>query len=487
MYEVYYDDVLLYKNGIEELAIVNATVDLELNKVGSFEFTIYPNHPLYSNITQMKKIITIFQDNTIIFRGRILDITLGFNNSKKVNVEGELAFLNDTIVRPFEKNGTDINTLFNMLLKQHNDNVDEEKQILFGNSNVTSDSISVELTSYDTTWNVIFDLIIDKYGGYIVPRHVIENEKIMTYLDYIDYDIESEINYCTQTIEFGKNLVDFKKELKGEDLFSCLIPLGNEVSVGDSKSSKVNIASVNNGKDYILNDELVSKYGRIFKTVELDTTDSNLLLALGTNYLNNATSESSTIELSAVDLSKTDKSIESFSIGEFVNVRSKFHKVDDAFLVSKLTINLLNHSQSKITLGSVIQTFTEQSANNNINNSLGSLNTKLSQIDFTLKESFKLGSSITPTLNSYWSNASGYEQVSYYKDSFGVVYITGTITGGGAGDSDIFTLNEGYRPKAKQMFVTQKNITVDTNGIVAVSGMLASGIITLSGISFRMV
>ena len=37
MYEVYYDDVLLYKNGIEELAIVNATVDLELNKVGSFE------------------------------------------------------------------------------------------------------------------------------------------------------------------------------------------------------------------------------------------------------------------------------------------------------------------------------------------------------------------------------------------------------------------------------------------------------------------
>ena len=102
MYRVYSDDLLLYHSKLESLKIFNPSVELEVNKTGSFQFTIYPDHSRYSLIKKLKSIITVYRDDYLLFRGRVLDDEIGWHNEKKIACEGELAFLLDSIMRPYE-------------------------------------------------------------------------------------------------------------------------------------------------------------------------------------------------------------------------------------------------------------------------------------------------------------------------------------------------------------------------------------------------
>ena len=74
MYRVYADGLTIYNDRLENLQIFSPAVDLELNKTGSFAFTIYPDHPYYGMIKKLKSIITVYQDDFLLFRGRVLDL-----------------------------------------------------------------------------------------------------------------------------------------------------------------------------------------------------------------------------------------------------------------------------------------------------------------------------------------------------------------------------------------------------------------------------
>lgn len=50
MYKVYCDNSLLYDGKREELKLFNAKIDSELNKVSSFNFTIYPKHKHFNKL-----------------------------------------------------------------------------------------------------------------------------------------------------------------------------------------------------------------------------------------------------------------------------------------------------------------------------------------------------------------------------------------------------------------------------------------------------
>lgn len=89
-YRVYCDGLTLYNSKLESLKIFSPTVELELNKTGSFNFTIYPDHPHYNSIQKLKSIITVYQDDYLIFRGRVLDDDSGFHNEKYSPVRANL-------------------------------------------------------------------------------------------------------------------------------------------------------------------------------------------------------------------------------------------------------------------------------------------------------------------------------------------------------------------------------------------------------------
>lgn len=64
MYQVYCDDTLLYDPRLKELAIEAPAVELELNKTGSFSFSIYPDHPYADKIKPLHSIILVKKGGT---------------------------------------------------------------------------------------------------------------------------------------------------------------------------------------------------------------------------------------------------------------------------------------------------------------------------------------------------------------------------------------------------------------------------------------
>ena len=126
-YRVYCDGLLLYRSKLSNLKIFNPSVELELNKTGSFDFTVYPEHPYYGLIKKLKSIITIYQDDYRLFRGRVLDEEVGFHNQKSVSCEGDLAFLLDSVLRPFSLTGTP-STVLAYILELHNAQVEAVKR-----------------------------------------------------------------------------------------------------------------------------------------------------------------------------------------------------------------------------------------------------------------------------------------------------------------------------------------------------------------------
>ena len=344
---------------IEELKLVKPVVKLELNKTGSFTFTIYPTHPYYDKLQRLKSIITVYQGDYLLFRGRILNDELGFYNEKQVTCEGELAFLVDSIQRPYDflsgDNHTTIKELFTFFINNHNSQVEEAHQFKVGNITVTDDNdyIVRSESDYLTTWESIKQKLIKPLGGYVWIRHEADG-------NYIDY-LSDFTKISNQYIEFGKNLMDLSQITKGEDTATALIPLGAKIEGTDER---VTIKSANNGVDYIYNQEAVDKYGWIFATqIWDDVTDPYNLKIKGLEALGFAIGLSNSIELSAVDLAILEKDINAFHLGTYIKVISKPHSLNANFLVSKLNINLTNPKLNKLTLGKSFTTFTEKQQN----------------------------------------------------------------------------------------------------------------------------
>ena len=364
MYKVYCDNYLIHDDTVESLKVVAPTLSVELNAVGSFTFTIYPEHPYFDRLQKMKSIITVYQDGNIIFRGRILNDVNGFYNEKQVTCEGELAFLIDSIQRPYEFNGTPAE-LFTQLIEEHNSMVDEDHQFLVGNITVTdpNDYIARSDSTYQTTWDAIKSKLIDDLGGYLWVRH----EQAGTYIDYL----EDFNTLSSQKIEFGKNLLELKRTVKASDIFTVIIPLGAEVEVQTENpedpdnpivtKERVTIVDVNDGKDYLINQDAVNTYGRIVKMVEWkDVTDATNLKTKAQAHLDASVYLTNSIDLTTADLSSMNSNIRSFRLGTKVQVISEPHGLDEIFLVSKLSIDLTNPSNNKLTLGASFNSLTEK-------------------------------------------------------------------------------------------------------------------------------
>ena len=377
MYQVLSDSFLIYNDQVEGYQIFNPKVELELNQIGSFDFTIYNDHPNFDNMKRLKSIITVYQDGYLLFRGRILNDEQGFHNEKNVECEGELAFLVDTIQRPYDFTGTP-SDLFKQFIENHNAQVDESHQFKVGNVTVTDPNnyISRSDSEYLTTWESINKKLIDTFGGFLWVRHEADG----TYIDYLE-----ELNFLSpQTIEFGKNLLDLKRQTKGEDVATAIIPLGAKEEEG---TGRVTITSVNNGVDYVYNQEAVDAYGWIFKVQTWDdVTEASNLLTKAKAFLNEQMQMLYSIELDAVDLATVDKTISSFHLGTQVRVTTNPHSINRLFLVKKLSINLLQPASNKMTLGDSFYTFTEQA----VRGQIGAEN-KVVNISSGLQEMFDSG------------------------------------------------------------------------------------------------
>lgn len=350
MFMVYCDGQLLYHSGLDSMQIGNPNLELEVNKSGSFTFTLYPTHPRYGMPEKLKSIITVYQDDYLLFRGRVLDEETTWYNQTYYACEGELAFLLDSILRPYEFSGS-ITEYLDMLLTSHNAQVDEEKRFVLGNVTVTdpNDYIVRSNIDYTSTWTEMQDKLINLLGGYLTIRH----EDGVAYLDYVqDFTLLSP-----QKIEFGKNLLDLTRIRKGADIATVLIPLGAKLTDDEGKETdkRLTIESVNGGVDFIEDAEAIAQYGIIVKTAIFeDVTEPENLKTKGIAQLAQLVKPLGTIEVTAADMASAGQDIASFHLGTYVQASSAPHGIDQRFLIRKLSLRLLSPAENRMTLGGTL-------------------------------------------------------------------------------------------------------------------------------------
>lgn len=356
MYTIHADGEVLHAPHLfnEGRGVLSPKLTVELNKAGSLDFTLPPNNALYDDIKKLKSIITVFQNEKEMFRGRVLHDEKDFYKQKKVFCEGELAFLLDSLQRPYATTTTR-KSMFQRYITNHNSRVEAAKRFTVGKITVSNtDSVLFENKNYPTTIDEINEKLISDVGGYIKTRGSGNTR-------YIDW-LEESGEVSTQIIEFGVNLLDITEYISAENVFTVLIPQGATIDSEDGSSDeKLDITSVNGGKDYIENSTGVSLFGRIERKVEWsEIKNATTLLSTAKKYLENSIEMAVTLELRAIDLSLLDVSVDQIHLGDWVRVLSLPHGLDKMFQCTKIVYDLANPDLNEYTFGISFTSLTDK-------------------------------------------------------------------------------------------------------------------------------
>lgn len=385
MYQIKCDKYILYDPRDEDLIVSNPKCNLAVNTVGSASFTIYDTHPFYSNLKKLRSVFEILQDGQTIFRGRMTEDSKDFDNIKAVDLEGAMAYFNDSIIRPFvfpddfandaayktaASSGNVVEYFLSWLIQQHNSQVQEFQRFKLGNVTVkdANNYITRESSGYPKTWEILKSKLFDSsLEGYLCIRY----EEDGNYIDYLeDFDLTN-----TQRIGYGENLLDISTTSDATSIVTAIIPQGaklkdiDKATDDDSRLTLVSLPDKDINTDIVkTGDTLYSKsgvaefgwiYGNEKDTTWDDVTQVDNLLDKGVAFFATALKYTNTITIKAVDLHASDDEIAAFRINRYVLVNSKPHEHEGQYRLTKLDIDILNPQNTKITLGDTKQSMTD--------------------------------------------------------------------------------------------------------------------------------
>lgn len=358
----------LHVPGAEGFVLYDAVLTLEMGKAGSFIFRMPPVHPHADKVRPLSSEIYVYQDGEELFRGRYVGKEEDFYRTGKVSCEGDLAYLLDSIQRPYEHKGSIIDFL-TQLLNVHNSQVEERKRFQLGQVGVVDSNnyINRSDSGYSNTLDCMNGKLAKTHGGYFRTRL----SGGIRYLDYVkDYGGSN-----TQEIRFGEGLIDLSQHIDPTTIITALVPVGAEVEVtaedGTVSTTRVDIRPVNDGNDYIYDENAVRQYGWIVGYREWDdVTLPENLIKKGRAYLEECVSLPRTLELTAVDLSVVNADAKVLKVGCWTNIVSEPHGVTGNYLLTKRTFHLDAPEKDTIVLGGSLPSLSGNSAKDKLDLSL---------------------------------------------------------------------------------------------------------------------
>lgn len=361
MYTIYVDGSLLYAPNLADdgYAVMTPKVKLKLNSASSLSCVIPPTNPTYDGISKLKSVVKVYDGNRRIFRGRVIDDEKDFYSRKSIMAQGELAYLNDSILRPYNYSGT-VAGYFTMLVNQHNAQTSAEKQFRVGNITVTDANDYIIRTNSEAakTWSEMKAKLLDLLGGYITPRYEVENGVEVEYLDYL----ADSGGHNSQPIVFAENLLDLDQYIDASEVCTVLVPYGK---ADDDTGVRVGIASVNDGDDYIESETGIELFGKVVGTqVWDDVTEPANLLTKARAALTMSILMSVQLDIRAVDLSRLGADVSAIRIGEYNRVVSPPHGIDAWYQCSEIELRLDKIDGSKFAFGATGTTLTQRQASN---------------------------------------------------------------------------------------------------------------------------
>ena len=336
---------IVIKGTGKEIEYINGNIQKEENKADILSFGVLPKTPFFSNLESFVTKIEVFEDDTKVFNGRIIEITDGMNEDGmlyyNVTCESVLNYLNDTRVgkwaihpssKPVLEEGEEADTTvivyenmnvqktLQLILDNHNSKVLEDKKIFIGNVTV-SDSVYC-YTGFETSLNAICEKLLNRKAGFLKIRE--SNNKY--YLDYL-----KELPNDSNNIELTVNMKSISRQNNLTSICTRLIAVG---------SDGITFESINGGKNYVEATELISKYGVIEQTHEWpDVTIKENLLAKAKEKIKDLNKNVFALEVTALDLSYVDLTFKQFDVSQKVTIKNNLLNLSETHRVIAKTIN----------------------------------------------------------------------------------------------------------------------------------------------------
>lgn len=350
MYRITLGNSTIYDPRLPECFLGDPELHQKANKIGTLSFRVYPTHAQYGQFVKLASVVSVYKDSRPLpmWRGRVLSTIMRTDKSMLIECEDLLAYLLDSIVRPFDFSGS-VPDFLEYVLTQHNTQVTDAQKINLGTVTVTdpNDYITRSSIDYLSSWEVIESRLIKTLGGYLRLRH----ESSGMYLDYLA-GTQEDLPTALNVIEYGENLTDLTDEVSAEETYTACIPLGAKVKLeddtGEEIEQRLTVESVNGGVDYIVNDEAFAQYGWICAPVKETTWDDvtlpENLLTKARAFLNNqGVKLKNTLTLTAID--------QDFDFLSNVRVQSTPHNISKIYLLTEKKTPLADPRGSTITLG----------------------------------------------------------------------------------------------------------------------------------------
>ena len=340
--------------------ILSGNINEELNAVDTFEFSVGLDNVIYNRIepiTGLVQVINAF-DGAEAFFGRVLKpkgtmSTKGLFSQNYI-AEDSMSYFNDS-TQPYMKianNG--LLDFFTKIINNHNAQVEEHKRFNIGTVTMTTDTdLPYRYIGYQTTFETLRDRIINQIGGYLRIRRTASGL-------YIDW-LEKVGRTSKSPIELGINIKTATRETNFENVITRLVPLGADLGIedpdaendrGNSIKERLTISTVNGGKLYLEDKQLLTQFGIIQKPMDwAEIDDATILKQRGQQFMDSQKAILTTWEVDAIERSLIDSRFEKYEVGNtHPIINAPMSGVESLQIIEKTT-DLLNPQAVKLKIG----------------------------------------------------------------------------------------------------------------------------------------
>jgi len=333
--------------------ISDGKLNLKESEIDDLSLTVNQANYLFGNVRPLQTHIETYQDNSLLFRGRALDLTREMKDSgqfvQSFVFESIQNYLQDTSQRWAKVQNTTPKQFFQRLIDTHNLQVPDYKKFTIRNVDVTNSTDNVYRYIEDgaTTWDTIKDKLVSRLGGFIRVEYV----NGVNYIDYLQSPGKEHPN--DTPIRIGKNLQSASVQIDPTEVITQLVPLGatieNNSTTTDTQVSqpRIDIKSVNNGKDYLDIPELQKEFGIIRKSVQWDDVhEPKILLTKAKQWIAQQTAAKESWTVNALELPK----LESFKVSDRYLFNNQAVASPQMLRVTSKAIDLLHWQKSTLTI-----------------------------------------------------------------------------------------------------------------------------------------
>lgn len=347
--------------------VLSGSIKQAQNAVNEFTFVIPMQNGLYQKLIPFQSIVQVVNlyDEEVEFEGRVLSVSNKMTSTgfvQEVVCEDFLSFLHDSTQHFQKLKNTGAEAYLREILNQHNAQVEDYKQIRLGT--VTVKSLTDKpwrYLGYESTWDTIRDRIVSNIGGYLTLRR----EKSGFYLDWTSSVGKNQ----ESPIQLGRNIKSASREISFDGIATQIMPIGADEKNSQNRSSdnkeeqgpdvtrkQIDISSVNGGKIWLEDAELVAKFGVIRKPVIWTEIDNpQVLKNRGLQYLRNQRIALAKWTVAAVERYLIDSRYVKFKIGNTHPILNAPLSGIERLQIIEKKIDILNPQSVDLVIGSKSQ------------------------------------------------------------------------------------------------------------------------------------